>query len=217
MNTFGNSQGGGDAARPEGIDRLCKEVLTHYHDGREKLIMRRYKEAADYFRKVIEQEDVLQSNCIEAKEAWFNSHCLLVSFYTFGMGVEKNLDEAARLYRKAAENGYAREQPWFGHYYCSGVGVDHDYTESAAWYHRAAMKGLPYAQERIARCYVKGKGAEKNLLEAEKWLKMAVAGANEGDRDYFEARYDSFRRMVLEGDDAYLWYRGGFAADGGDL
>ena len=208
MSNIGDSQSGVDTATPEGIDRLCKEVLTHYHNGREKLIMRRYEEAADYFRKVIEQEDVLQSNCIEAKEAWFNSHCLLVSFYTFGMGVKKNHDEAARVCRKAAENGYAKAQPVFGHYCCSGVGVDHDYTESAAWYHWAAGKGLPYAQERLARCYVKGKGAEKNLLEAEKWLKMAVASANEGDRDYFEARYDSFRRMVLEGDDAYLWYRG---------
>ncbi len=208
MSTFRDSQGGSDKASPEKIDRLCKEVLTHYHDGREKLLMRRYEETADCFRKVIEQENVLQSTCIEAKEAWFNAHCLLVSFYAFGMGVGKDHDEAARLYRKASEHGKVMAQSMLGHCCRSGLGMDHDYTEAASWYYKVAWQGLSYAQERLARCSVRGKGIEKNLLEAEKWLKKALANASDDERDYYKARYDSFRRMVLEGDDAYLWYRG---------
>lgn len=190
-------------------DRTCEDLLAQYRAGREKLVANKRKEAADCFCKVIEHENVLQYNCQEAKEAWFNSHLLLAWFYTVGIGgVGKNLDEAARLYRKVAENGCVMAQHMLGHWYYSGFALDCDYTEAAAWYRKAAEQGYPYAQERLARCYVRGRGVEKNLEEAERWLKKAVANASEGERDYYEARYDSFRRMVVEGNDAYLWYRG---------
>lgn len=131
--------------------------------------------------------------------------------YEVGIDVGKDLVEAMKWYRNAAENGNAEAQYKLGHYYRSGVGIEKNYVEAVAWYRKAAEQGHSHAQERLARCYVRGAGVERNLEEAEKLLKKAVASAKgKTEKACLQARYDSFVEMVLNGDDdsAYLWYRG---------
>ena len=135
----------------------------------------------------------------------------LGKLYEVGIDVGKDLVEAMKWYRKAAENGHAEAQYMLGHYYRSGFVVAQNYAEAVAWYRKAAEQGHPEAQERLARCYVSGRGVERNLDEAEMWLKKAVASAKEAtEKECLQARYDSFVEMVLKGDSdsAYLWYRG---------
>ncbi|MGA8697070.1 MAG: tetratricopeptide repeat protein, partial [Xanthobacteraceae bacterium] len=49
--------------------------------------------------------------------------------------------EAARLYRKAAEQGDAVAQQGLGYMYATGRGVPLDRCEAIVWYIKAAAKG----------------------------------------------------------------------------
>lgn len=172
--------------------------------GKEKLAEGKRREAAVLFHKVAEPDSTWGWTVAKAQ---YNLGWL----YEVGIDVGKDLVEAMKWYRNAAENGNAEAQYKLGHYYRSGVGIEKNYVEAVAWYRKAAEQGHSHAQERLARCYVRGAGVERNLEEAEKLLKKAVASAKgKTEKDRLQARYDSFVEMVLNGDDdsAYLWYRG---------
>ena len=52
--------------------------------------------------------------------------------------MSKNLPEAIRWYRRAAEQGHARAQRNLGVCYAIGTGVDQDTVEAVKWYRKAA-------------------------------------------------------------------------------
>ena len=58
-----------------------------------------------------------------------------------GQGAPQDYVEAARLYRKAAEQGDAVAQQGLGYMYATGRGVPLDRGEAIVWYIRAAAKG----------------------------------------------------------------------------
>ena len=66
--------------------------------------------------------------------------------YDRGVGVAKNLAQAAAWYRKAAETGYAEAQASLGFCYQKGLGVPADLAEAKRWYTRAASQGDANAQ-----------------------------------------------------------------------
>ena len=57
-----------------------------------------------------------------------------------GRGVDKNFIEAAKWYRKAAEQGHVKSQNNLGIMYEEGEGVPQDYTQSVYWYRNAAAR-----------------------------------------------------------------------------
>jgi len=64
--------------------------------------------------------------------------------------------EAARWYRKAADQGGVEAQGLLGFAYANGMGVPQDYGEAARWYRRAADQGNTTAQSFSARRAPKG-------------------------------------------------------------
>jgi TPR repeat protein len=58
--------------------------------------------------------------------------------YALGQGVAKDSAEAARWYRKAAEQGHAAAQKNLGVMYAHGEGVPQDYAEAYKWANLAA-------------------------------------------------------------------------------
>ena len=63
--------------------------------------------------------------------------------YANGKGVPQDYAEAAKWYRKAAEQGYADAQNNLGMMYVNGQGVPQDYAEAAKWTRKAADQGDP--------------------------------------------------------------------------
>jgi len=61
--------------------------------------------------------------------------------YANGEGIEKNLTEAMKWYRKAAEQGHASAQNNLGVMYDNGKGVEKNLTEAMKWYRKAAEQG----------------------------------------------------------------------------
>ena len=115
--------------------------------------------------------------------------------YQNGHGVTQDYAEAARWYRKAAEQGYAIAQFNLGSMYNNGQGVKKDYAEAFHWYRKAADQGDADAQANLGYAYETGQGVSQDFVEAHMWLNLAASRAS-GDDD--QTRYASARDLVAK-------------------
>ena len=75
---------------------------------------------------------------------------------------EDNYEEAVKLFRLAAEKGYARAQCNLGVCYEYGRGVEQSYEEAVKLYKLAAEQGNAIAQCNLGYCYKISQGVEKS-------------------------------------------------------
>lgn len=92
--------------------------------------------------------------------------------------LEQDYAEAAKWWRKAAEQGYVKSQHSLGIIYDKGDGVEQDKAEAIKWYRLAAEQGYAEAQHNLAVMYDNGEGVEEDNEEAAKWYRLA---AEQGD------------------------------------
>ena len=110
-------------------------------------------------------------------EVWYwMGHCC-----SGGWGIEKDMDQAAQLYRKAvqwyhraAEQGSAGAQYSLGRCYANGTGVKKNLDLAVQWYKKAAQQGNRNAQLSLALCYENGWGVQKIPSLAREWRKKAL-------------------------------------------
>jgi TPR repeat protein len=101
--------------------------------------------------------------------------CQLAEDYYFGRnGQTANEDEAIRLYKQAAEQGYAEAQFQLGIIYKGQGNAHRDTVEAVKWLRMAAEQGHADAQEELGHSYEFGVGVEIDIKEAEKWYRMAA-------------------------------------------
>lgn len=93
--------------------------------------------------------------------------------YRCGDGVEKNLEEAIKWYKKAAEQGYARAQHNLGICYYNGDGVIQNNVKALAWVSAAYANGDNEATK--AMRVIKQKMTSTQIEQA---LKLAENYAN---------------------------------------
>ena len=109
--------------------------------------------------------------------------------YHNGKGVSKDVSEAIRWYRRAAENGATAAQFNLGVIYSKGEGVAQDEEEGARWYRRAAENGNEKAKELLENkrklaeakktlSELKAKSAAEKKAEAERFYKLGEKYAN---------------------------------------
>lgn len=67
-------------------------------------------------------------------EAQYN----LGNCYYYGLGIEKNYDEAVKWFRQSAEQDYAPAQNDLGDCYQRGIGVEKDEAEAERWWQKAS-------------------------------------------------------------------------------
>jgi hypothetical protein len=91
-----------------------------------------------------------------------------------GQGVPQDHKEAAKWFRKAAEQGNARAQQNLGLMYYSGQGVPQDYKEAAKWFRKAAEQGNARAQYSLGLMCAKGQGVPQNYVRAYAWVNLAT-------------------------------------------
>lgn len=87
-------------------------------------------------------------------------------------------EQAAALYRRAAEQGYAYAQCNLGFCYLHGIGVEPDDAQAVRWLERAAEQGHPRALYLLGNCCLDGEGTEQSDQRAAECYRD---GAN---RDY---------------------------------
>ena len=109
-----------------------------------------------------------------------------------GAGETQDDTEAAKWYRKAAEQGYALAQFNLAVMYDQGQGVARDQAEAAKWFRRAAEQGDAGAQFQMGkRCQRDGFDAPigdagEAKIEAFKWFNLAAAQGYKDSEIYRE-------------------------------
>jgi localization factor PodJL len=116
----------------------------------------------------------------------------LGSMYEKGLGVEKDLAEARRLYVAAADKGHAKAMHNLAVLYAGGVDGKPDYAAASQWFRHAAVHGIVDSQYNLAVLYARGLGVERNLAESYKWFALA---AKAGDKDAARKRDDIATRL----------------------
>ncbi len=95
--------------------------------------------------------------------------------YRLGRGsLAPNPVEAAKWYRKAAEQGHPYAQFSLGLALYNGDGVKKDLAEAISWYRKSAEGGADKAQFNLGNAYWNGKGAPQDYVEAAKWYRKAA-------------------------------------------
>ena len=113
---------------------------------------------------------------LKAAEHGFAPRATLARMYYLGWGVPRNLVEAARWRRKAADQGYAGAQVWLGNNYRDGEGVPRSYVLAYMWYSLAAASPIgigydaPGSRDRLAARMTPDQIAEAQRL-AREWTR----------------------------------------------
>lgn len=96
--------------------------------------------------------------------------------YQRGDGVEKDVAEALRWYRRAAEppNNFRMAKVNIGLLYRDGMGVEKDLTLAAKLFCEAAEAGLPEAMTRCGFAYNQGEGVAEDPEKAVEWYHQAA-------------------------------------------
>jgi TPR repeat protein len=113
--------------------------------------------------------------------------------------VAKDVVEAVKWYRKAAEQDCAEAQSSLGACYATGQGVERDDAEAVKWFRKAAMRNSHPGQYNLGVCYKDGQGVAKDETEAYKWFLLAAAQGNQGakqDATKLERRLTSGQRAA---------------------
>lgn len=131
-----------------------------------------------------------------------------------GQGVAQDYLEAAKWFRRAADQGYGPAQFNLGQLYLTGKGVAVDPVEAANWLTLAARQGIAAAQTRLASMYLTGSGVQQNDTEAAKWYGLAANQGNILAERQLGLMYALGRGLPQSDADAVRWLSQ--AASGGD-
>ncbi len=91
-------------------------------------------------------------------------------FYSQGIGVPQDEQEAHKWYLAAAEAGFAAAQNEVGIRVSEGTGVKSNNQLAVEWFKKSAEQGNVYGACNLALHYTRGHGIAKNPLLALKWM-----------------------------------------------
>lgn len=125
--------------------------------------------------------------------------------YAQGLGVDRDLTEAANWYRKAAEQGNAQAEFALGQMYSRGWGVPRNVTDAMRWMEMAndpASDGPPTDWDRV-----EGYGVEQDQKQAAYWYQLA-AEKGHPEAEYNLARlYATGQGVPRDQEQALRWVR----------
>ncbi len=100
--------------------------------------------------------------CLEygAGKGHAECQCALANLYKKGLGKDKNPDEAAKWFEKAAQQNHTRSQYELALYLLSKREAEGD-SQAIQWLTRAG--DYPLAQLRLGQCYIEGRGVARDV------------------------------------------------------
>ena len=120
------------------------------------------------------------TRAVEARNPPATAFHNLANCYFCGNGVLKNLSEAVRLYRIAAEMGHSYSQFGLGMCLMRGEGVPYNPVEAIKWMKRAADAGDAGAQSKVGYALATGLGVPEDKAAAVVYYRRA---AEQGDAE----------------------------------
>ena len=126
----------------------------------------------------------LQSVMPSAEGGLGTLEALIGDAYYYGHGVSRDYTEAARWYRRAAENSNVMAQSTLGDIYYYGRGVPQDFVEAGQWWQLAAEQGMAVAQLNLGVMFANGDGVPQDYVKSYLYTNLAAAHLPPGqDRD----------------------------------
>lgn len=135
-------------------------------------------------------------------------HDLAMRYLTGDQGRDEV--QAIKLFRKAANQGFAPSQHVLGDFYKYGAGnlVPKDEAESIKWYQLAADQNLPQSQYALGLAYAYGQsGLAQNESEAVKWYRLAATQDHAEAQNNLAIMYAYGRGVEKNDNEAALWFR----------
>ncbi|MGN1139251.1 MAG: tetratricopeptide repeat protein [Ruminococcus sp.] len=197
---------GKDASKTQGDANALSELGKMFEKKKQD------EAAVMLYRKAAEQGDYVAvaglSRLQREGSAGAQSYGLCLSYEEYGNEVQENYEEAAKWFRKAAEQEDAGAQYYIlGYMYIWGKGVQRDYEEAAKWYRKAAEQGHAKAQCQLGEMYDYGEGVQRDYEEAAKWYRKAAEQGHEGAQHMLGNLYKDGRGVRQDYKEAARWYR----------
>jgi len=120
---------------------------------------------------------------------------------------DKDYTEAAKWYRKSAEQGYAKAQYELGYMYYDGEGIEKDYSEALKWLRKSADQGNSDAQNALGHMYYLGDGVNENFSEAVKWYRKSAEQGNKYGQYNLGQMYENGNGISQDYGKAIEWYQ----------
>ena len=134
------------------------------------------------------------------------AQCIVGEAYALGnFGLTKDLSEAVKWFRKAAEQGDPECEYNLGACYVNGQGVAKDEAEAVKWYSKAAEQNHAGAQFNLGLCYANGQGVAKDEAEAVKWYRKAAEQNDAGAQYNLGVRYHDGEGVAKDYVESYKW------------
>lgn len=127
--------------------------------------------------------------------------------YDRGLGVRRNVIQAARWYRSAARRGIPYAQYNLASLYEHGALNQDNISRAAHWYRSAAEQGLTRAQYQLGRMYHAGVGVRRDNEAAVKWLRGAAEHGLAPAQYDLAVLLDSGQGVMPDSARAVRWYR----------
>src|SRR6267378_5078094 len=147
-----------------------------------------------WYRKLFRHDEAADSARVKNDASLVDAETqfALAVNYDIGAGEAQDDSEAAKWYRKAAEQGYALAQFNLAVMYDHGQGVAKNQAEAGKWFRTAADQGDAGAQFQMGkRCQRDGfdvskENAGEAKIEAFKWFNLAAAQGYKDSEIYRE-------------------------------
>lgn len=183
------------AACQKAIDKYPDNARFRFQFGRSLLATSNYKEALKQFHIAADLGSTVALNAIG-------------SVYQSGDGLPRDLVEAAKWYKKAADVNDMAGLYNVGWFYRDGAGdIPQDYVKAKYWFERSAQHGNTSAMVELASLYEKGNGVPQSDEIALRWYNAAASG---GDTDAMHALGDKHyfgNGAVKDVTKAFDWYK----------
>ena len=152
-----------------GVEKSEKEAVEWYKKAAEQ-----GNEYAKKHIKEINEKNKFYDIVRKAEEGNIDAQYNLAEKFYY----ESNYQEAAKWYRKAAEQGYIEAEYSLGFFFEKGKGEHQNYNEAIKWYRKAAEQGHAKAQYKLGLFSFYGLGCEENQKEAVKWYNNSAEQGN---------------------------------------
>ena len=127
--------------------------------------------------------------------------------YDNGLGVGRDMVEAATWYRSAAADGHSGAQFNLGMAYLHGHGVPRNLAQSVYWWRQAANQGHADAQFNLGVAYTHGSGVRRNLAKAVRWWRLAATQGDQIAQFNMGVVYANGKGVKLDINEAIKWLR----------
>jgi len=134
--------------------------------------------------------------------------------YLFGLmyylpdhGLEPDLAEATKWFRKSAEQGNAFGQAVLGNMYVNGIGVKQDFVEATHWLRKSAEQGNAFGQAFLGVMYGVGSGVKQDQEQGVKWMSRSAKQGNAFGQAFLGGMYANGHGVKRDYAEAARWFR----------